>query len=236
MVVGNGPVQTVKYFVKGGSPRLQALVRRVEWTENELSVVEQLQLLKLDTVVNERSVTAFSTAQLTNPGFLPGFVPVSFYTGNGCYGASPLQSALSGQLAYEATPQAAMQLIGFLEQQQTQLDAELKALPPEEKKAAQGPIDALRPRLASLPQSDVPPAQPQPVAAQQVGFPAQSFPQALSIPLNPIANKQIDVYWGQTWWPAEIRQVQGTQYLIHYTGYASSWDEWVTPDRIRSRQ
>src|SRR4051812_46063816 len=51
VVIDNGPARTVKYYVTGGSPRLQALVRRVEWVENELSVIEQLQLLKLDTVV-----------------------------------------------------------------------------------------------------------------------------------------------------------------------------------------
>ncbi|HEV3078449.1 MAG TPA: hypothetical protein VGY66_01675 [Gemmataceae bacterium] len=164
LYLDNGSAHTVKYFVQGGSPRLQALVRRVEWTENELSVVEQLQGLKLDTVVKERSAAQFRTAQLTNPYFPPGFVPPPVATDNGWYGASPLQNALTGQLAYEATPQAAMQLIGFLEQQQTQLDAELKALPPQEQKAVQGPVDALRPRLAALPQPAVPPApQPQPV-------------------------------------------------------------------------
>src|SRR6202049_2941867 len=61
-VIDNGLAHTVKYFVKGGSPRLQALVRRVEWTENELSVVEQMQLLKLDTVISERRSVAFRTA------------------------------------------------------------------------------------------------------------------------------------------------------------------------------
>jgi hypothetical protein len=155
MVIENGQAHTVKYIVKGGSPGLQALVRRVEWTENELSVVEQLQLLKLDTVVNERRVAAVRTAQLTNPYFPPGFIPPSIATDYACYGPSSLQRALTGQLAYEATPQAALQLIGFLEQQQTQLEAELKALPPQEKKAAQGPIDALRQRLAALPHDDV---------------------------------------------------------------------------------
>jgi hypothetical protein len=108
VAVDNGLAHTVKYYVKGGSPRLQALVRRVEWTENELSVIEQLQLLKLDTVVNERRVAAFRTAQLTNPYFPPGVIPVSFPIDNGCDGASSLQRALTGQLAYEATPQAAL--------------------------------------------------------------------------------------------------------------------------------
>jgi hypothetical protein len=199
MVVDNGPAHTVKYFVKGGSPRLQALVRRVEWTENELSVIEQLQLLKLDTVVNERRAAAFRATQLTTPYFPPGFIPASFVTDNGCDGTSALQRALTGQLAYEATPQAALQLIGFLEQQQTQLDAELKALAPQEKKAAQGPVDALRPRLAALqPAAPVagPVAIPQtaplagPVAAPQVRLPAPAVPQQLRTPVNPVAFQQ----------------------------------------------
>ena len=163
LAVDNGLAHTVKYFVKGGSPRLQALVRRVEWAENELSVIEQLQLLKLDTVVNERRVAAFRTAQVTNPDYPPGFIPLSIATVNGGDGDSSLQRALKWQLAHEATPEAALQLIGFLEQMQTQLDAELKALPPQEKKAAQGPVDALRPRLAALPRRDVPPPRPEPV-------------------------------------------------------------------------
>jgi hypothetical protein len=190
MDIENGTTHTVKYIVKGGSPRLQALVRRVEWTENELSVVEQLQGLKLDTVVNERRVTAFRTAQLTNPYFPPGFNPLPIAPYNGYDGASYLQRSLSRQLAYEATPQAALQLIGFLEQQQTLLDAELKALPPQEKKEAQGPIDALRPRLAALPPVEVPPPAVPPqapvaVAAPQVPFPAQAVPQPLPMPLDP---------------------------------------------------
>ena len=121
--VYNGLAHTVKYYVKGGSPRLQALVRRVEWAENELSVIEQLQLLKLDTVVNDRRVASFRTAQLTNPYYPPGFFPFSIAVDNGGDGQSSLQRALKRQLAYEATPEAALQLIGFLEYLQTDLDA-----------------------------------------------------------------------------------------------------------------
>jgi hypothetical protein len=244
MDINNGTTHTVRYIVKGGSPRLQALVRRVEWTENELTVVEQLQQLKLDTVVNERSVTAFRTAQLTNPNFPPGFSPFSVAPYNGWGGTSSLQRSLSNQLAYEATPQAALQLIGYLEQQQTLLDAELKALPPQEKKEAQGPVDALRPRLAALPRVDVPPPAVPPkapvaVAAPQVPFPAQAVPQPLPMPLDPVAfpqrglKNQAEVEWQGTWWPAEVTQTNGNRYYIHYTGYDNSWDEWVGPDRIR---
>src|SRR5207247_6184971 len=63
-VIDNGLSHSVKYFVTGGSPQLQALVRRVEWAENELAVVDQLQLLKLETVVNDRRLAAVRTAQL----------------------------------------------------------------------------------------------------------------------------------------------------------------------------
>jgi hypothetical protein len=187
-VIDNGLSHTVKYFVTGASPRLQALVRRVEWAENELSVVEQLQLLKLDTVVNERSVAAFRTAQLTNPYFPPGYTSLSTAADN--WGESPLQRSLAGQLAHEATPEAAQQMIGFLEKMQTELDAELKALPPQEKKAAQGPIDALRPRLAALPHGNAPPPRPQPVASQQVAFPARAVSQRPPMPPNSDALQQ----------------------------------------------
>jgi hypothetical protein len=229
LAVDNGTAHTVKYFVKGGSPRLQALVRRVEWAENELSVIEQLQQLKLDTVVNDRRVAAFRTAQLTNPYNPPGYVPFPVGPAGGD-GGSPLQRALTWQLAGEATPQSALQMIGFLEQMQTDLDKELKALPPQEKKAAEGPIDALRPRLAALTRGDVPLPQPQPVAALPA---AQAVSQQPPIPPDPVALQRIEVEWGQTWWPAEILQVKADQYLIHYTGFAAAWDEWVGKDRMR---
>jgi hypothetical protein len=236
LVIESGFSHTVKYYVEGGSPRLQAVVRRVEWAENELSVVEQLQLLKLDTVVNERRVAAFRTAQLTNPYYPPGFVPPFVGTDSGGDGESSLQRALGRQLACEATPEAALQLIGFLESVQTELDAQLKDLPPQERKAVQGPVDALRPRVAAFARSDVPPPRPQPVVARQARFPAQAVPRQFLMPLDPIAFQQIEVEWGRTWWPAEILQVKADKYLIHYTGYDASWDEWVGKDRIRSRQ
>jgi hypothetical protein len=163
MDINNGNVHTVKYYVTGGSPRLQALVRRIEWTENELSVIEQLQGLKLDTVVSQRRIVAARAAQLTTPYYVPpGFSPPAIGTYGGGDGRGSLQRALNYQLGYEATPQMALQMIGYLEQLQAEFDAELKALPPQERKAAQGPIDALRPRLAALPGSPVPSAAPQP--------------------------------------------------------------------------
>src|SRR5262249_4765265 len=141
-------------------------------------------------------IAAFRTAQLTNPYFLPGFIPLSIVTDNGGNGDSSLQRALQRQLACEATPEAALQLIGFLEQLQTELDVQLKALPPQEKKAVQGPIDALRPRVAALARSDVPsvavPAKTPaagPAATPPVRFPAQAV--QLPMPHDPVAFQQM---------------------------------------------
>lgn len=44
-----------------------------------------------------------------------------------------------------------------------------------------------------------------------------------------------EVEWGGTWWPAEILQLGDGKTLIHYTGWDDAWDEWVTPERIRTR-
>ena len=243
VVIDNGVAHTVKYVVTGGSPQLQAVVRRVEWAENELSVIEQLQLLKLDTVVNERQVAAFRTAQLTNPYGSPGFIPVSIAIDNGGYGESSLQHALGRQLAFEATPQAALQMIGFLEQMQTELDAQLKALPPQEKKAAQGPVDAMRPRVAALAGSDVaPPKQPKLAALSQSDVPPPQLQPLVTrvllqggppAPAPAGAKAAVEVEWHGSWYAAEVLRASGGSTLIHYTGWDSSWDEWVPAGRIR---
>jgi len=226
LAIDNGSTHTVKYYVKGGSPRLQALVRRVEWVENEMTLVEQLQGLKLDLVVNERRAAAVRTGLLSNPLFLPG--SSSPYTGS--YGGgndeSSLQQALSDVLASEATPAAAMQMISLLEQLQTDLEAQLKALPPQEKKIAEGPVDALETRLVALTRSNrvSPPAQP--VGAERRPQPARPAPA--------LGGANVQVEWQGTWYAAQVLRVNGGSSLIHYIGYDASWDEWVTADRIRS--
>jgi hypothetical protein len=67
-------------------------------------------------------------------------------------------------------------------------------------------------------------------------------PTAVCAPVAPCAPERVcslpvprcvEVEWGGTWWPAEVLRVQGGQSYIHYTGWADSWNEWVTPDRVR---
>ena len=209
--------RTVKYYVTGGSPRLLALVRRVEWAENEMSVVEQLQQLRLDTVVNERRVAAARTDQFTNPYFTAGYVPPPVYVGGGGHGGSSFQRALKEQLAHQATPGAALQLIGFLEQVQTELDAELKALPPLEQEAGKSRVDDLRKRVEALPRRAAPAPPVTPAA-----------PRA-----RPPGKAAVEVQWGGAWFAAEVLQVRGGESLIRYTGWGTPTDEWVPARRLR---
>lgn len=46
---------------------------------------------------------------------------------------------------------------------------------------------------------------------------------------------EVDVEWNSSWWKAEVLAVNGDAYQIHYVGWSSSWDETVTPNRIRAR-
>ena len=43
----------------------------------------------------------------------------------------------------------------------------------------------------------------------------------------------VQVNWRGEWYPATILKKEGEKYFVHYTGYESSWDEWVTRDRLR---
>jgi hypothetical protein len=44
---------------------------------------------------------------------------------------------------------------------------------------------------------------------------------------------KVQVLWNSSYYNAEILEISGGQYEIHYAGYSSSWDEWVTSERIK---
>ena len=44
--------------------------------------------------------------------------------------------------------------------------------------------------------------------------------------------EQIKVEWEESWWDASIINIADDKYLIHYTGFDSSWDELVTTERM----
>ena len=43
----------------------------------------------------------------------------------------------------------------------------------------------------------------------------------------------VKVEWQGSWWDANILDFNGQEYLITYNGFDSSWDEWLTTERIR---
>ena len=45
---------------------------------------------------------------------------------------------------------------------------------------------------------------------------------------------QIKVEWNGSWWDAIILEIDGGRHLINYIGFDSSWDEWVTSERIQN--
>lgn len=50
------------------------------------------------------------------------------------------------------------------------------------------------------------------------------------------AGQAVDVYWGSSWWPGTIKNVNGGgTYRIGYDGWSTSWDEDVTARRLRPR-
>lgn len=48
-----------------------------------------------------------------------------------------------------------------------------------------------------------------------------------------VQGSHVQVQWQGQWYPATILKVNGDKYLIHYDNYDSSWDEWVTTDRLK---
>jgi RNA polymerase sigma factor (sigma-70 family) len=41
------------------------------------------------------------------------------------------------------------------------------------------------------------------------------------------------VKWGGSWWPAVVLATRDEKYLVHYTNWENTWDEWVTAERIQ---
>jgi hypothetical protein len=54
-------------------------------------------------------------------------------------------------------------------------------------------------------------------------------------PVPPDATS-VEVFWGNAWWPATILKRDGPRALIHYDGWGTASDEWVTPERLRPRR
>jgi len=47
------------------------------------------------------------------------------------------------------------------------------------------------------------------------------------------AGAQVEILWGGSWYPGTVLRIADGRALVSYTGWSSSWDEWVTFDRLR---
>ncbi len=45
----------------------------------------------------------------------------------------------------------------------------------------------------------------------------------------------IQVYDNSTWYDATILNTRGNEYYIHFNGWGSSYDKWVTSDKVRPK-
>src|SRR5262249_60979208 len=72
LTIYKGSTKTVTYIVQGGSPRLRARVRALQYVENEVTLVEQLQQLKMDYVANERLLEGLRTSGSVANRSFPG--------------------------------------------------------------------------------------------------------------------------------------------------------------------
>ena len=46
--------------------------------------------------------------------------------------------------------------------------------------------------------------------------------------------RQVEVEWEGQWYRAEVLAEKKDEFRIHYLGYDDTWDEWVTPKRMRA--
>ncbi|HKB37965.1 MAG TPA: hypothetical protein VKD72_16075, partial [Gemmataceae bacterium] len=139
-IATSGGAPVVRYYTSSDSPRLQSLCRTLQWAENEVTIVDQLQQLKMEYVDNERRLAALRTAQALNPGMFPA---PSYHTLSAAPAESALSIGLAGVLADEATPERAIQLLQLLEKAQTDLAEELKKMTPRDRGIVEGDTKAL---------------------------------------------------------------------------------------------
>jgi len=52
---------------------------------------------------------------------------------------------------------------------------------------------------------------------------------------NYSVGSKVEILWSGSWYKGEILEVNNDKYKIHYDGYGSNWDEWVTSERLRQQ-
>jgi len=47
------------------------------------------------------------------------------------------------------------------------------------------------------------------------------------------AARDIEIYWGGSWYPGQIIETRGDSFHVRYAGWSASYDEWVDRSRLR---
>ena len=45
---------------------------------------------------------------------------------------------------------------------------------------------------------------------------------------------KVEIDYGGTWYPGQVKEINEAQYFVSYNGYDSSWDEWAGSERLRA--
>ena len=165
LTVDNGGAKTVYYSVTNGTPRLNALYNKLEFAENEVTIVKQLQQLRLDYIRSERTAQASSAVYGIGAPSFNGTNSLGSYGGSygpyGSYGGgngeSTLKNGLSQVLAAEGTPDAAMQAINVMERAETDATKELKLLTPQDQQQLQETTQKMKDFVAAQTQQSTQP-------------------------------------------------------------------------------
>ena len=48
-----------------------------------------------------------------------------------------------------------------------------------------------------------------------------------------VKGDKVEILWKSTWYKGSILEVKEDEYKVHYDGWASSYDEWVTSDKLK---
>jgi len=106
-----------------------------------------------------------------------------------------------------------------------------------------GGLAATGTRIGTAPQGTTAPASGTATPATGAGAPASgtTAPVSGSTPATGAGarpsfreGQAVQVLSAGTWYRARILRVEQGRYRVHYEGWADSWDEWVTADRIRA--
>ncbi len=120
--------------------------------------------------------------------------------------------------------------------------APIAAIPPTSAPAVSAPPAAPQPPDATRPPSTPHPTSPAPRIPR---FPSRHSPRTPAPAPEPAAppapaqpgtfkpGQKVQIFWGSTWYPGSIVRAEGAKFRVHYDGWSDSFDETVTPDRLR---